>query len=335
MGRLSKEQVSYIKENVEKMTNKEMANELGCCISTISNWRKKMGISFSEITDFTKYYEYIIKNYQKRTAKSLSEEIGCSKSLITKIWMDNGLNGKTNRSYYCNFSYFSNINTPNKAYILGLITADGCIYERNNHEGMWNISIHKDDEELLDKIRREIQSNNPIKQNEKMSTLTVVSQKMFDDLVKIGIIPRKTFLIDLNLVLKNIPQNFHPDFIRGYFDGDGSITVRDIPSKSRIHFSIPEISKDIFISLLSQNNIKGTWGLDIYHKYTQPFGTIEITDIPNKYCFLKTIYYNNHNLSLHRKMQLGQELCFQIENNITNRSENKTAVIKWEELLET
>ena len=39
-------------------------------------------------------------------------------------------------------------------------------------------------------------------------------------------------------------------------------------------------------------------------------------------------------ISIKRKTQLSQQLCEQIQSNITNRKENITAVIKWEELLE-
>ena len=40
-------------------------------------------------------------------------------------------------------------------------------------------------------------------------------------------------------------------------------------------------------------------------------------------------------ISIQRKTQLSQQLCEQIQSNITNRNENKIAVEKWGELLET
>ena len=43
--------------------------------------------------------------------------------------------------------------------------------------------------------------------------------------MKYGITPRKTFT--LKDVINNILYNFRDSFILGYFDGDGSVSVRD------------------------------------------------------------------------------------------------------------
>ena len=45
---------------------------------------------------------------------------------------------------------------------------------------------------------------------------------MKEDLRKWGIVPRKTNI----LTWPDINQNFYSDFIRGYFDGDGSWSIR-------------------------------------------------------------------------------------------------------------
>ena len=334
MGRLTNEQIEFIKNNVGTLTNQEIANELNCSKSTVSNWRKKLGISFSELHDFSKYTQYIIDNYNTKTSKKIAEEIGCSKEYVKKVWRENGLKGKTNRKYYSNFSYFNQINSPTKAYILGLICSDGCIYTRKNHEGLWQIALQRQDAQVLEDIKQEIKSDNTVKYNDNTATLTIVSQEMYDDLIRIGITPRKTYTMDLSKVIQNIPVQYQKDFVHGYFDGDGSITVRNIPSKSKVQFAMPEYFIGPFQKMLLSLGIKSNWNKDERtYKYTIPFGSLVINGTSNKYYLLQLMLLED-TISIQRKTQLCQQLCEQIQSNKTNRSENIIAVKKWEELLE-
>lgn len=334
MGRLTNEQIEFIKNNVGTLTNQEIANELNCNKSTVSSWRKKLGISFSELHDFSEYTQYIIDNYNTKTSKKIAEEIGCSKAYVKKVWSENGLKGKTNRIYHSNFSYFKQIDSPTKAYILGLISADGCIYTRKNHEGLWQITLQRQDGQVLEDIKKEIKSENVIHYKEKTATLTIVSQEMYDDLMKLGITPRKTYAMDLSKVIQNVPVQYHKDFIHGYFDGDGSITVRAIPSRSKVQFALPEYFVEPFQKMLLNLGIKSNWNKDDrVNKYTIPFGSLVINGASNRYCLLQSMLLEN-TISIQRKTQLCQQLCEQIQSNKTNRSENVTAVRKWEELLE-
>lgn len=334
MGRLTNEQIEFIKNNVGTLTNQEIANELNCSKSTVSNWRKKLGISFSELHDFSKYTQYIIDNYNTKTSKKIAEEIGCSKEYVKKVWRENGLKGKANRKYYSNFSYFNQINSPTKAYILGLICSDGCIYTRKNHEGLWQIALQRQDAQVLEDIKQEIKSDNTVKYNDNTATLTIVSQEMYDDLIRIGITPRKTYTMDLSKVIQNIPVQYQKDFIHGYFDGDGSITVRNIPSKSKVQFAMPEYFIGPFQKMLLSLGIKSNCNRDERtYKYTIPFGSLVINGASNKYCLLQLMLLED-TISIQRKTQLCQQLCEQIQSNKTNRSENIIAVEKWEELLE-
>lgn len=334
MGRLTKQQIEFIRENVDKMTNQEMANKLGCCKSTISNWRKKMNITFSDIHDFSEYTQYIIDNYDKKTSTALAKEIGCSKSHVSKIWRENNLKGKENRTYYSNFDYFEKIDTANKAYIVGVVVSDGCIYKREGHQGSLHLTVEKSDKVWLEEILEELESNAPIKDSNNATNFTIVSEKIYQDLLNLGILPNKTYESNYEITLSKIPKKYWIDFLHGYFDGDGSITVRSIPSKSKVQFAIPERIYHLFQNALREFGIESNWNLDErFEKYTIPFGNLVINGASNKYCLLKLFQLHN-TISLNRKARLGHQLCEQIQSNITNRKENKTAVTKWEELLE-
>lgn len=63
------------------------------------------------------------------------------------------------RKYTLDENYFETIDTPNKAYILGLLFADGS----NNPSKMTvSISLQEEDVQLLEKIRSELKSTKPL-----------------------------------------------------------------------------------------------------------------------------------------------------------------------------
>ena len=52
----------------------------------------------------------------------------------------------------------------------------------------------------------------------------ITSDKMFSDLCKHGCVPNKSLILTFPV----ITEELIPHFIRGYFDGDGGITIRKL-----------------------------------------------------------------------------------------------------------
>ena len=119
------------------------------------------------------------------------------------------------RKYTLNENYFSDINTKDKAYIVGFIYADGGLFKN-----YLSIGIHSKDISVLDFIKSELNYNGKLYYNEEYVKLTISSQKIIKDLNNIGIIENKTYLTK---TLPKIPNELFPSFLLGFFDGDGSI----------------------------------------------------------------------------------------------------------------
>ncbi len=341
MGRLTKEEIEYIKNHPE-CSNYELAKMLNHDRHVIGKYKEKFGIAFSQLHKFDNWNNYIIENYYKKTARELAQEIGCSKQYIQKIWSNNGLKGKVNRSYYCNYDYFHTIDSSDKAYIVGLIASDGNVYKRDGHQGQLGIILKRQDENILQKILKVMDSNHPIHYGATTTTETasivLVSDILFNDLNQIGICEKKTWIFSLQTVLNHIPVSFWKDFFRGYFDGDGSIVIKENSiNTSHISYAIPAHNAKTFLEALEKiAHEKYSFILDKRKNYYQyPFGQILATNTTTKYLLLKLFYYNNPFLYLERKKVLAEKLIWMIENNITNRSENITAVTKWGELLKS
>ena len=69
----------YILKNYKEKTNAQMAHELGCSKSTISNHRKHLGISASDLnSNLRSNTQYICDQYGKKTSTLLAKELNCS-----------------------------------------------------------------------------------------------------------------------------------------------------------------------------------------------------------------------------------------------------------------
>ena len=119
------------------------------------------------------------------------------------------------------------------AYVLGFFTADGNMIK--NKRGAHFISIQITDGRLLEKIKKSLRSNHKIYVREGGANrktnyqLQMGSKEIYSDLLALGIKPNKS----KSVALPKIPEVFMPDFVRGYFDGDGSVNVCEYRKKDR------------------------------------------------------------------------------------------------------
>lgn len=132
------------------------------------------------------------------------------------------------RKYYVNESYFDTWSS-NMAYILGFITSDGHVRRTEI-----NFGLNPKDIAVLEFIRSEIGSTQPINSvtfyNKKVKKyytdirLSICSVKLCTTLrEKFGLISHKT---GRENICFEIPENLKWDYVRGIFDGDGSVRLR-------------------------------------------------------------------------------------------------------------
>jgi hypothetical protein len=131
------------------------------------------------------------------------------------------------RRFKVNDNFFNKIDTPEKAYILGLLASDGNLHKGSNRV---RLRLNERDSSILEKIRINMGLEKPIghysdRKGGKMVDLSFSSRIIYQDLIKAGINP-STKSLELKYPSKHIlEEKFTKDFIRGYFDGDGSISV--------------------------------------------------------------------------------------------------------------
>lgn len=133
------------------------------------------------------------------------------------------------RKYNLNEHYFDIIDTPNKAYILGFLFADGW---NDTDKNIITLSLQEGDKEILDKINIEIGSDKPLRYihyedyNKKYEMncvnqyrLTVSSHIMSQALALHGCVKKKSLILEF----PELSDDLYSHFLRGYFDGDGCL----------------------------------------------------------------------------------------------------------------
>ena len=196
---------------------------------------------------------------------------------------------QVNRVYLLNENYFEKIDSKDKAYWFGFCFADGYLCKRK----YLNITLSGKDEIFLNKFKKILNSSHPIKHIEKNKggynssygrvNLRICSKKLCKDLVRNGYLKKYT----------NIPKKIHysllSHFIRGFFDGDGSISVRNRSNLKRQELNISLIGSEAFL-----NDLKEKVPFNCNNKITKKKGTFSIT-MGNSTAikFLNWIYKNS------------------------------------------
>ena len=187
---------------------------------------------------FTLQEQNFIKNnlLNKKSIRWIAKELGYSRDTISKeakILMGEGFDFK--RKSYVNLNYFENIDTPEKAYWLGFLAADGYIVGNE-----LNIQLQKQDKKHLQKFSdsingnltiRDINGKNNFETTYSHYRVSIKSNKMVEDLSKYGIVPKKSLI----LTAPPISSNLYGYWIIGYMDGDGCVSKNK--KKIRISFT--------------------------------------------------------------------------------------------------
>jgi hypothetical protein len=170
---------------------------------------------------------------------------------IREILKNNNIKIRQRKKYIFDENYFKEIDSFYKAYFLGLIEADGCVFKCRPTDklvGKFTLSLQERDGYLVDKLVQEIKiQKKPIivsrkypRQNQKKISF---ANKIFTkNLNNLGCGERKSFVLEFPI---KIPDNLIEAFLLGYFDGDGSIVVHKNLKKAvlRITSSVPFCEK--------------------------------------------------------------------------------------------
>jgi transposase-like protein len=194
--------------------------------------------------------EEMVKLYQEGLSTwDIAKKFGYLNVCVINNLKKNGLKLRDRstaaKTYSVNQAYFEKIDTPNKAYILGLSYADG-----NMSKDSFTLALKASDKPLLEAIKSEIGSTGPLsfrktprKEWEDMWALRIYDKFFCSFLREKGVIERKTSELSFPTFLG---QEFYVSFLRGLTDGDGCISHGDERLKWRVSLAgSPQMMLDV------------------------------------------------------------------------------------------
>lgn len=199
------------------------------------------------------------------------------------------------------------------AYILGFITADGNLLCKNYKDSSYSgfgyilrINIHKKDIEILNFIKSHISPSQNLYFINNMVSLVIGSKDLVYSLMDIGIYPNKTG----KERMPDVPDQYTASYLRGVFDGDGSLMLLQQFCKSnqktygKYIYKIVSggilYLKDINTNILTSHNLKVTKNDHTSFKLQ--------TESKNKILDICNFMYKDNTFKLKRKYDKYLEL---------------------------
>lgn len=268
----------------------------------------------------------ILKTYidEKRGQLYCSKKAKCSIYMVKKFLKEQNIKirnyseatieSNKNRAKRVNHNYFKNEN-HNMAWLLGYLAADGCI---SGNSIIINISTV--DKEILEKIRKEVEIEREIKDRINLkgfpvSRLEWTSEEQVRDLSKYNIIPRKTYNLKPPYLLD---KRYHIDYIRGYFDGDGSINLiknSNGRGNGNLRWQVGGTQKEVinFIAdTFEEYGIpKTSLQVQYFNKQSLPFYSIQYSSVSTRKIY--NILYTDNGLYLKRKKDHYEEIMKKVK----------------------
>lgn len=245
------------------------------------------------------------------TAKQAAALFGYDKATCLNVLKRNNIDARSSsealRHYAVDESFFDVIDTEEKAYWLGFLTADGAV-----KSDKISLSLKATDIGHLHKFANSLSSKHPVFltvqtqgyiQGKPYSCIHISSLRLVNALKRLGVVPNKSLIVQ---PCQQVPENHMAAYWRGVFDGDGFISYNSLCSP---YWQIGQL---------------GTFGIVTgFANFVGQFVESKATIRPKKTIFVVQygglalpraiikVLYSNATIYLDRKNELAQQLLAQ------------------------
>ena len=220
------------------------------------------------------------------------------------------------------------------AYVLGFFVADGCItLSKGRKSNPYMFNITSKDLEHLYNINKALSSDYKIGKKSNSSgsiayQINVRNSVLSRDLMNLGVYLRKTY----NLKPIKTPEKYFSDFVRGFFDGDGSVYIYNVNKVVQIKSSFVCTSLD-FIAEFNERlyRVLGIPKKSIHKTLGRKMGFMKQFSncfyIGDSEKLAKFMYGNNPSLYLERKREIFEKWALLKRRSFTKK--NYPSKIGW------
>ena len=271
--------------------------------------------SYNLLTEQDK--QNIIDTYYNKTDMNFNEIsnlLQVSERSFARVLKENNINTSLKNRYTLNENYFDTINSEHKSYFLGFLFADGFVGDDKFNNIV--LSVHEKDRTILDIFKKELNFTGNIRTNKNkigykktgiQYVINFSSKHMAETLRTYGLVKNRKSII--KNIPSCIPNNLINHFIRGYFDGDGSVCAYN--KKNNVKLKDGSIKtyhyKKVKIDLICNKDFGETImkyiGINSCHFSKSKCNDLYYLSIQakNDLCIYKSYIYNNATIYLNRK----------------------------------
>lgn len=186
---------------------------------------------YIKLTDSQKI-EAVALYQERKSFVFIAKKFGVTPSSIRYILKRRGIKSRGCTRLLTNDKFFEEIKTEESAYFLGFLYADGYIDEKRYQV---ELSLSAKDREILETLNKFVNLEKQLtfkkgKKHWKTGNLEsdsfrlyIKNKKIAKDLIRLGLRQCKSDNLQFPSI-DQIPEIFIRHFLRGYFDGDGSIS---------------------------------------------------------------------------------------------------------------
>lgn len=245
--------------------------------------------------------------------RDISNYFHCRVTKITDILHSAGIRTNNEGKYLnrlANTTYFNVIDSEVKAYLLGFVTADGSVGARagRNFGKTLRLELQESDESILDLLSSELNIKSKKYYRNKNGKVTVSvgisSTEIVNSLEKYGVVANKTYILES--LFMDLPDDLLRAYLRGLFDGDGSLYI----SSGIVHGNFTEGLKHIVVQFRDiinskigiENTTKIQCNNGVYHAVWNGSNCVKLCEylykdakyfLPRKYEFAITAIKSN------------------------------------------
>ena len=294
-----------------------------------------------KLFNMTEFQQIVINLVEEGlTISEIAKQLGKNQSSVSSVVKIFNLTPKKKYINTINHTFFDEIDTPEKAYLLGFFIADGCINTDNERsKGRFSINQSEDDREIVEAFKKYLQvpsdiqiinNQSGVKHRKTQYRLRWTSPYMRDILTqKYNITSNKTLDVEFQFPIELISIELQNHFVRGFIDGDGYMG----DNGQEGNFSISIVGTSIpFIVQIGDLISKATDMTYSIHKvqgkscdyYSLRWSCDRINKL-EKIAKLRTYLYNNASIYLKRKKDKIDHYIEYRANSLDNTNEQCNA----------
>lgn len=225
-------------------------------------------------------------------------------------------------------------------YLLGFFYADGCLHTKTKkHKHSLSVTICKKDEIVINAFKRLFGGCTYNTRKGLFYRWYLSSEFIYNKFIELGLTPKKSLTLT---EIPKIPSIYLRDFIRGYFDGDGSAWITKnnnlMTSFCGTRSFLESINKCIYThtDLTMERKINPHKNIfDIRYSQSQSFELYKWIYYDNCLCLARKKVKFEQSIIFMNSLKRTRNLWLQSEIDIIKENYEKLGIVKTKELLPT